>query len=122
MIEQDLDNWQQEVRERAVGEDGHFDPLLLAFKCPKCGNIATGEDFAMLGQGLSAEKAATNCLGRFSPDVECDWAAYGLFGTLGKGRLLRKPDGETVEVFDFADPDPEEPPPPEDGFETEAET
>ena len=32
----------------------------------------------------------------------CDWAAYGLFGTLGKGRSVTTEDGNVVEVFDFA--------------------
>jgi hypothetical protein len=32
----------------------------------------------------------------------CDWAAYGLFQTLGKGRVVIAEDGSEVPVFDFA--------------------
>jgi hypothetical protein len=32
----------------------------------------------------------------------CNWAAYGLLGTLGKGRTVIFSDGHESEVFDFA--------------------
>jgi hypothetical protein len=32
----------------------------------------------------------------------CDWAAFGLFGTLGRGSVVARPEGETW-VFDFAE-------------------
>ena len=38
----------------------------------------------------------------------CNWAAYGFFGTLGKGRLIIMEDGEEVEVFAFAGKEGEE--------------
>ncbi|WP_444811862.1 hypothetical protein ACQ0P7_04925, partial [Streptococcus canis] len=30
-----------------------------------------------------------------------NWAAYGLFGTMGKGRVVILPNEDKVEVFDF---------------------
>ncbi|WP_202946813.1 VVA0879 family protein, partial [Rhodanobacter spathiphylli] len=50
------------------------------------------------------------CVGRYtgkgSPrkgdSSGCDWAAYGLFGTLGKGRIVLN-EGKESEVFDFAE-------------------
>lgn len=33
----------------------------------------------------------------------CNWAAYGLLGTLGKGDIVKLPDGKEVEVFKMAE-------------------
>jgi hypothetical protein len=101
IVEQTLEEWRAEVRER-LGDPP--DPARLAFACPRCGNVATAEQFRTLGE--HADRAATNCIGRFltaTDDPGCDWAAYGLLGVLDKGRLLARPDGNTIQVFEFAE-------------------
>jgi hypothetical protein len=36
--------------------------------------------------------------------VDCDWAAYGLFLTMGKGYLVHLDDGTDVHCFPFLEP------------------
>lgn len=33
------------------------------------------------------------------PEDGCDWASFGLFGTLGKGDIVVDEDGSEIEVF-----------------------
>jgi hypothetical protein len=47
------------------------------FKCPRCGNIATGQEFKDAGQNPNAMYC--ECIGRYVKGKGCDWAAYGLF-------------------------------------------
>lgn len=72
------------------------------FKCPKCGNVATVKSFLNLGK--DADAATQNCIGRFTKEG-CDWAAYGLFGTLNKGRRILMENGIKVNVFEFDEVD-----------------
>ncbi|WAH38583.1 VVA0879 family protein [Alicyclobacillus dauci] len=99
MEKQTLEEWRKEATER-YGEKGRD----WKFKCPRCGNVQCGQDF--MDRGMSAEEAANQayqgCIGRSFKDIGCDWAAYGLFGTMGTGRIVITPEGEEVEVFDFA--------------------
>lgn len=61
--------------------------------------------------GADPDDIYTNCIGRFtgkgSPQKNskdgCNWAAYGLLGTLGKGDIVKLPDGKEVEVFKMAE-------------------
>jgi hypothetical protein len=84
------------------------------FACPMCGNVATPGEFK--ARGADPERAATECIGRtFAPMPKpekrkrpCDWAAYGLFRTCGRGQLVRFPDGHESEAFAFADAPAEE--------------
>lgn len=64
------------------------------FKCPKCGHVASGQDFKDAGV-VDADLIAKNCIGRHVNGVGCDWAAYGLFDicTVHVG---------TMPVFEFA--------------------
>lgn len=101
IVEQTIEEWRAELLERAGDPP---DPSRLAFKCPHCGNVATAQEFLDIGK--VADQAATNCIGRFmnaDDDPGCDWAAYGLLGVLNDGRVLTKPDGTTVQVFEFAE-------------------
>lgn len=98
MKTQTLAVWMAEAKERFGREDGTT--LDMAFVCPKCGRVQTVKEF--VDRGLSPDSAAQNCLGRFDDAVGCDWAAYGLFGTLGKGRFVMLPNGHEIQVFDFA--------------------
>ena len=73
------------------------------FVCPKCKHIASIQEFVDLG--LDPNDAYQECIGRHVGGKGCDWAAYGLFGTLGNGRIVKyEKDGKEVgmEVFDFA--------------------
>lgn len=82
-----------------------------AFQCPACGHIATVMDH--IAAGGSGEWAPQKCIGRVTgkgangmagkdEGYGCNWAAYGLFRTLGKGVAVRTPEGDEVEVFAFA--------------------
>jgi hypothetical protein len=47
------------------------------FKCPKCGNVASGKEFKDAGENPNAMYC--ECIGRHVKGKGCDWAAYGLF-------------------------------------------
>ena len=59
------------------------------FACPQCGHISDGQMFMDLfeSQGMTSDTAnqkavrtvGQQCIGRFDPDVGCDWCAFGLF-------------------------------------------
>lgn len=81
------------------------------FKCPACGHVAFGQEFK--DAGATANDMYSVCIGRITGKGEdgfkgknkgygCNWAAYGLFGTLGKGRVVIY-EGNEIDVFDFAD-------------------
>ena len=63
------------------------------FVCPKCGNIASGEDFKNAGADVNDMYSC--CIGRYTKDKGCDWAAFGLFDICSV-----HVDG--IPVFDFA--------------------
>lgn len=99
MIEQTAAEWRAEAAER-FGKN-----LFEArFVCPRCGTVTSVRELvAAYAPGQpSAGSAATNCIGRVDPERGCDWAAYGLLGTMGKGRVILMEDGTKIEVFDFA--------------------
>lgn len=89
------------------------------FICPACGRTNTGKEFR--DAGAESDDMYTTCIGRHNgkgvkgiqhkqgsppPEHGCDWAAYGLFGTLGRGVLIVTPaSSQPVEVFAFADDD-----------------
>lgn len=70
--------------------------------------------FWILGQTQTAlTRAVLAAVQGKDPPVEgdssgCNWAAYGFFGTMGKGRIVIADDGEEVEVFSFAEEEGEE--------------
>ncbi|QAR35246.1 VVA0879 family protein [Latilactobacillus curvatus] len=78
-------------------------PKKWKFICPSCGHVQSGEEFEKLENCNDWQDVYTKCIGRFVDGKGCNWAAFGLFRTLGKGR---KVDGKT-EVFDFAMPNTE---------------
>lgn len=105
MKEQTLQEWLQEGK-TIFGNDFKN----WWFVCPSCGHIASIQDFIDLG--YDGNLAYQECIGRvngnrkqFNKDNAkgCDWAAYGLFGTCGKGRVVINENGKKVEVFDFAE-------------------
>lgn len=102
-----LEEWRQKLKTLYGTEHEKY-----AFKCPACGNVSTVADF--IAVGLSKEDALNiayqECIGRHtgagSPKegkTPCNWAAYGLFGTLGKGVNVVNKEGKEIEVFDFAE-------------------
>ncbi len=113
MIKQTRAEWRAEAARR-FGKD----PANWRFRCPACGRETEIREFLELGGGPN--DGIQNCIGRFNGHMRpadqagdglgCDWAAYGLLGTLGRGRSVTTEDGDVVEVFDFA---------PESGGDTE---
>lgn len=75
------------------------------FVCPMCGNVASAEDFKKAG--AEPDRVAKECIGRtMSPmptpkkgKKPCDWAAFGLFGNLGRGLTVKFPDGKETNTF-----------------------
>lgn len=91
-----------------------FGPDVTAwrFKCPMCGKEYSVQEFIDAGGENGPNGAYQECIGRYlgagapgSPDGNhngCNWAAYGFFGTCGKGRLIQTDNG-VVEAFHYAD-------------------
>lgn len=110
---------QDELREMLVERFGE-DPMAWAFRCPHCGDVATGQDFR---DALAAHPRANRdgsattasdiigqeCIGRTlgalvkptaTHDRGCDWCAYGLF----RGPwLVDLGEGKTMGCFPVAD-------------------
>lgn len=109
MLQQTLEQWREEAAARFGEKTAYW-----KFVCPSCSGVQSPQDF--IKHGLEPQDAANaayqECIGRKVQGIGCDWAAFGLFGTLGKGREVITPEGKTVEVFDFAPV-----PVPEDGQE-----
>lgn len=92
---------------------GNGDTMQTPFECPLCENIATKQMF--IDAGAEGYLVAVNCIGRIigakgglsskkrPVPQPCDWAAYGLFGTLGKGVIVVMEDGSEHEVFPFGE-------------------
>lgn len=74
-------------------------PERAAFLCPRCGHVATLGDFRALG--AEPGRAAQECIGRVQGStVGCDWAAFGLLGTLAGGVLVVTEEGVEVPCFE----------------------
>ncbi|GAA1075700.1 MULTISPECIES: VVA0879 family protein [Bacillati] len=105
MIKQTLDKWRVEARERFGDKGANW-----KFVCPSCGNVRSPQDFINAGcsEAEASRLSYQGCIGRIAHagmKVEaksCNWSAYGLLGTMGKGRIVITPDGQETEVFDFA--------------------
>lgn len=100
-------DWRTRAREL-----GGEDCLDTPFRCPACGHVATPRDFKRLG--AAPHRALQECVGRVTgagspfgvngkpPAKPCDWAAFGLLGTLDGGTIVIAEDGTEVNVFEFA--------------------
>jgi|BioPla2DNA2_1021312.scaffolds.fasta_scaffold86578_2 hypothetical protein len=96
--------WMDELKSR-FGEN----IMDWAFKCPACGKVSTIREF--IDAGAEIHDSFQNCIGRFtgkgSPQKGdssgCDWAAYGLFGTMDKGDIVITRYGNRMEVFPMAE-------------------
>ena len=71
------------------------------FKCVKCGNVQSGQDFIDAGIDSPAGKVFFSCIGRWKKGVGCDWTLGGLFRI--HRRVVIGLDGRKVPVFLFAD-------------------
>ena len=108
VLKQTLQEWLEEGKQK-YGED----VKKWKFKCPACGHISSVQEFIDAGAG--GNSAYQECIGRVNNGkgedgmkgkdngYGCNWAAFGLFGTLGKGRIVVTEDKKEVGVFDFAD-------------------
>lgn len=96
--------WLTELKNR-FGED----MMKWAFKCPACGKVSTMQEFK--DAGAEPNDSYQTCIGRFtgkgSPTKDskegCNWAAFGLFGTLSGGDVIITEAGKEVPVFSMAD-------------------
>lgn len=83
------------------------------FVCPACRRVNIASEFLEYTDDINV--VYQNCIGRFNgkgisgfsaskkhTKDGCDWAAYGLFGTLDRGLIVIN-EGKEVQVFDFAD-------------------
>lgn len=95
MIKQTLEEWKQEGLDRFGSVDE------IVFTCPKCGRHTKVKEFRKFTDDINV--AYQECLGRYTDEIDCNWAAYGLFRTLGKGRIVISPNGKETEVFDYGD-------------------
>lgn len=102
MLKQTLEEWQAEMETRFESKTA------VAFVCPACGKVTTIKEH--MEAGGRPDHAPQQCIGRTTglgsknqKDIGygCNWTAFGLFGTLGKGREVVFPYGNVVEVFDF---------------------
>ena len=103
-MEYTLEEWKAELTKR-FGEN----PLDYKFVCPACGKISSGKEFK--DAGATPNDMYCKCIGRFTgkgtPTKNskdgCNWAAFGLFGTLDKGDVVITPEGKRVAVFKMDD-------------------
>lgn len=104
MTKQTLEEWMNEGKERFGDDFSNW-----KFKCPACGHVSSIKEFKEFG--ADPNDAYQKCIGRVNgkgtkdqTDLGngCNWAAYGLFGTLGEGRTVISDQGNEVNVFDFA--------------------
>ena len=98
------EEWNAELKNR-FGDD----MMNWAFKCPACGKVSTAREFKEAG--ATPNDVYSTCIGRHtgqgSPTKDskngCNWAAFGLFGTLSGGDIVVTEDGKEIAVFNMAD-------------------
>ena len=106
-----LSEWKAEGKRRF---GGNFEDW--KFVCPACGRVNTGREFKDFG--AQPKDMYQTCIGRYNgkgisglkhdkndpaPEFGCDWAAFGLFGTLNSGDVVVADDGKETAVFSFAE-------------------
>lgn len=111
---------QNELIAEAVERFGG-DPMNWAFKCPGCGDVATGRDFrealaahprqgtsgkALTASSLLGQECVGRTLGALRRDAKydgrgCDWAAYGL---VSGPWFVALPNGREIPSFSLAEP------------------
>lgn len=99
-----LKEWKAELKRRFGDNIEDY-----KFVCPACEKVSSGGEFKKAG--AEPDDIYQNCIGRFTGKKAakddskdgCNWAAYGLFGTFGKGDVVITEDGEKVAVFKMAE-------------------
>lgn len=82
--------------------------LNWAFVCPACGKVSTLQEFK--DAGAEPSDSYQTCIGRHTgkgaPTKDsidgCNWCAFGLFGTAGRGDVVIADDGSEIDVFKMA--------------------
>jgi hypothetical protein len=111
---------QDELHDLLVGRFGD-DPMRWAFRCPRCGDVATGRDISEAlaadpRTGKDGEAVTTSdvlgqeCVGRLIGALRvkageyggrgCDWCSFGLFPGPW---FVATPDGQQIPCFPVAD-------------------
>ena len=88
-----LEEWQAEGKRR-YGENIED----WKFKCPHCGNIASGKEFK--DAGAEPNDMYQTCIGRHTKGKGCDWAAFGLFDIC---KVHVKSGDKEIPVFEFGE-------------------
>jgi hypothetical protein len=88
-----LEEWQAEGRRRFGKEIEDW-----KFKCPRCGNVATGKEYK--DAGAEPDDMYQTCIGRHTEEKGCDWAAFGLFDIC---KVHVKNGDKEVPVFEFGE-------------------
>ena len=99
-----LKEWTEEAKKKFGDDISNW-----KFVCPACGHINVGAEFRELG--IEPNSLYSECIGRYKgkgsavkgDNSGCNWAAYGLLGTLGKGNKVLIEEGKEVEVFAFGE-------------------
>lgn len=92
-----------ETEWKALGEELYGeDHMAWEFSCPSCHTMLSGNSQLENKAKLKGWQPYSECIGRYLPNVGCDWAAYGLFS----GPRMVESDGDKIPVFYFAKEDP----------------
>ena len=98
-MEYTIDQWRKEAEARFGSYVENY-----KFICPRCGRVNVGQEFKEAG--ARTNDTAQCCIGRFAEDKGCDWAAFGLLGTLGRGDVVIFPEHDEPFnniLYDFQD-------------------
>ncbi len=93
MTEWTHDEWLAEARRRFGPDMANW-----KFRCPSCGNVASGAEFKALA--LLPKTMYQDCIGRHKTGIGCDYAAYGL---IQSDDTVKMSNGDIVHVFPFAE-------------------
>jgi hypothetical protein len=111
-----LKEWKAEGKRR-FGDD----IMNWKFVCPACGRVNTGREFEEVGaepndmyqtcigrhNGKGTNRPITPKKGVPAPEHGCNWAAFGLLGTLNGGDIVVSDNGKEVPIFSFAETETE---------------
>ena len=87
-----LQEWHAEA-EKLFGTDANK----WRFVCPACNTTFSVQDF--LDVGGDEKACGEECIGRYTQEKGCNWAAYGLFDICN---VHIRHNGKRFPVFDFA--------------------
>lgn len=88
----------KEWKEKAESLFGN-DVKKWKFKCPKCGQVQSLQDFIDAKIEKPETKFYFSCIGRWVTGIGCDWTLGGLL-RIHKIEVTNE-DGENIPVFEF---------------------